>query len=97
MVMSGTSLLIFLLIAFVCGAIGRALAGGARGGLLVSIALGFIGAVAGSWIGHAFRLTDPFVVHIEGRPFPLLWSILGAAFIVMLLHVLTRRRSWLSV
>jgi len=93
MVMSGWSLLMLLLVALVCGAIGRAIAGGTRGGLLTSTALGFIGAIAGSWIGHAMHLTDPLVVHVGGRPFPMLWSIVGAAVIVLLLHVLTRRRS----
>ena len=44
MTMSLPALLILLVIAAVCGAVGKALAGSARGGLLVSIVLGFIGA-----------------------------------------------------
>src|SRR5262245_39601368 len=39
--MSGTALLILLVIAAVCGAIGKMLGGGARGGLITSMALGF--------------------------------------------------------
>jgi uncharacterized membrane protein YeaQ/YmgE (transglycosylase-associated protein family) len=93
MVMSGASLLMLLLVALICGALGRAIAGGTRGGLLTSIALGFIGAIAGSWMGHALHLADPLIVRVGGRPFPLLWSILGAAVIVLLLHMITARRS----
>jgi len=97
MVMTGTSLLMLLLVALICGAVGRAIAGGTRGGLLTSIALGFIGAIAGSWIGHALHVADPLVVHVGGRPFPLMWSIIGAAVIVLLLHVITRRGSSLWI
>ena len=40
--------LIFLLvIAALCGAVGRAIAGEIRGGLIVSIAVGFVGALLG--------------------------------------------------
>src|SRR5262249_58611572 len=38
---------ILLVVAGVCGAIGKAIAGYSRGGCLVSIALGFIGALLG--------------------------------------------------
>ena len=43
--------LIFLLvIAAICGAVGRAIAGEIRGGLVVSIAVGFVGALLGPWL-----------------------------------------------
>ena len=45
-------LLLYLLIAALAGGIGRAIAGGTRGGCVVSIALGFIGALLGSWIAR---------------------------------------------
>jgi uncharacterized membrane protein YeaQ/YmgE (transglycosylase-associated protein family) len=40
-------LIVLIVIAAICGAIGKALAGGAQGGLITSIALGFIGALLG--------------------------------------------------
>ena len=42
--MTVVSLLLLLLVAGVCGSVGQAIAGYSRGGCLVSIALGFIGA-----------------------------------------------------
>lgn len=42
--------LILLLIAGICGALGQAIAGFSRGGCLVSIALGFVGAVCRSFL-----------------------------------------------
>ena len=47
---------VLLLIAAVCGALGKAFAGGSRGGIVTSIALGFVGAVFGSWIGRELKL-----------------------------------------
>jgi uncharacterized membrane protein YeaQ/YmgE (transglycosylase-associated protein family) len=85
-------LILLIVIAAVCGAIGRALAGGVRGGLIVSIALGFIGALLGSWVAAQLKLPEPLVVHISGHPFPILWSIIGAAVFVAIIHLVSGRR-----
>jgi uncharacterized membrane protein YeaQ/YmgE (transglycosylase-associated protein family) len=85
-------LLILLIIAAVCGAIGRSLAGGTQGGCLVSIALGFIGALIGSAIARRLHLPEPLLLNISGQRFPLLWSIIGAALLVALLHLISGRR-----
>ncbi|GMU67088.1 MAG: hypothetical protein AMXMBFR36_33620 [Acidobacteriota bacterium] len=92
MTMSLTTLLLLLVIAAVCGAIGKALAGGTRGGLLVSIVLGFVGALLGPWVAGLLKLPEPFMVSIGGHPFPVLWSIIGAALFVAILHLVSRRR-----
>lgn len=85
-------LLVLLVIAAICGAVGKALAGGGRGGLLVSTALGFIGALLGPWIARQMQLSEPFVLRVGGESFPILWSIIGAALFVALLHLLSGRR-----
>ncbi|HVS13625.1 MAG TPA: GlsB/YeaQ/YmgE family stress response membrane protein [Thermoanaerobaculia bacterium] len=90
--MSLTTLLLYLVVAAICGAIGKALAGSARGGLLVSIVLGFIGALLGPWLAGKLGLPEPFMVNIGGQPFPVLWSIIGAALFVALIHLISRRR-----
>ena len=85
-------LLVLLLVAAVCGAIGKAIAGGARGGFLVSLVLGFIGALLGTWLARQMRLPEIFVVSIDGHPFPIVWSIIGAALFVALVHLFSSRR-----
>jgi uncharacterized membrane protein YeaQ/YmgE (transglycosylase-associated protein family) len=95
--LSGPALIVLLLIAAVCGALGKAVAGGSRGGLITSIALGFIGAVFGSWMGRELRLPEPLVIQVSGHPFPIVWSIVGAAVIVVMLHVIMRPRSFARV
>ncbi|HVF92148.1 MAG TPA: GlsB/YeaQ/YmgE family stress response membrane protein [Blastocatellia bacterium] len=86
------SLLILLLVAGVCGALGQAIAGYSRGGCLVSIALGFIGALLGMWLAGALGLPELFAINIGGRAFPIIWSIIGAALFVAILSLFTRRR-----
>ena len=85
-------LILLIVIAAVCGAIGNALAGGIRGGLIVSTALGFIGALLGPLLAARLNLPEPLVVHISGHPFPILWSIIGAALFVAVIHLISGRR-----
>ncbi len=84
-------LLLLLVIAAVCGAIGQAIAGSVRGGLIVSMALGFIGALLGPWIARSLKLAEPFMVNIDGHAFPFFWSIIGAALFVAIIHLISRR------
>jgi len=85
------SLLMLLLIAGICGAIGQAIVG-FRGGVLVSIAIGFIGALIGMWLSGAMGLREMFAVNIGGKTFPIIWSIIGSVLFVALLGLFRGRR-----
>src|SRR6266545_4362750 len=63
-------LIVLLLIAGLCGALGQAIGGFSRGGCLVSIALGFIGALLGMWLARQLGLPELFPVHIGTTSFP---------------------------
>jgi uncharacterized membrane protein YeaQ/YmgE (transglycosylase-associated protein family) len=93
MTMTLTSLVILLVIACICGAIGQTLVGSSRGGLVTSVALGFVGAFLGAWIADRFNLPELFVLDVAGQAFPIVWSIIGAALLVVLIGLVTRRRS----
>ena len=84
-------LIILIVIAAICGALGGAIAGQVRGGFIVSLALGFIGALLGPWMAHQLRLPEPLMVNIGGQAFPVLWSIIGAAVFVAVIHLFSRR------
>jgi uncharacterized membrane protein YeaQ/YmgE (transglycosylase-associated protein family) len=86
-----TGLLVLLVIAGICGALGRSLGGGTRGGFLISIVVGFVGAVFGLVVADYLNLPEILRVNIDGRSFPVVWSILGGALFVALAHLLTGR------
>jgi uncharacterized membrane protein YeaQ/YmgE (transglycosylase-associated protein family) len=82
--------LVLLLVAGLCGAIAQALTGFSRGGCLVSIALGFVGALLGTWLAGALGLPEILTVQIGDKPFPIVWSVIGAALFAGVLSLLTR-------
>ena len=85
-------LLLLLLIAGICGSLGQAIAGYSRGGCLVSIALGFIGALLGMWLARLLGLPELIPVVIGGTSYPIIWSIIGSALFVAVITLLTRSR-----
>lgn len=86
--------LVLLLIAGICGALGQAIGGYSHGGCLVSIALGFIGALLGSWLAGRLGLPELLAIPVAGWKFPIIWSIIGAALFVALINLISRRRAW---
>ncbi|MEZ5332004.1 MAG: hypothetical protein R2991_08090 [Thermoanaerobaculia bacterium] len=85
-------LLILLLIAGLCGAVGQAITGFTRGGCLASIGVGFVGALIGTFVARALGLPEIFAVSVGGTAFPIVWSILGGALFVAVIALLSRRR-----
>ena len=90
--MTLVDLLILLLVAGVCGALGQAIGGYTRGGCLVSIALGFIGALLGTFLARKLGLPELLPVQIGGQSFPIIWSIIGAALFVAVIGLISRGR-----
>jgi uncharacterized membrane protein YeaQ/YmgE (transglycosylase-associated protein family) len=84
--------LVLLVVAGLCGALGQAISGFSRGGCLVSIALGFIGALVGMWLARSLGLPEPLPVVVGGKSFPVVWSIVGSALFVAVISLLTRSR-----
>ena len=80
--------LVLLLVAGICGSLAQSLVGYSRGGCLVSIVLGFIGALLGTWLAREAGLPELFSIQIGGRTFPVIWSIIGAALFAALLALI---------
>jgi uncharacterized membrane protein YeaQ/YmgE (transglycosylase-associated protein family) len=83
-------LLLLLIVAAVCGSLGMAISGYSRGGCLMSIALGFIGALIGVWLARELSLPEPLMLDVGGMAFPIVWSIIGSALFVAVLSFLSR-------
>jgi len=86
------NLLVLLIVAGLCGAAGNALAGGSRNGCFLSIALGFIGALLGTWLAGVLGLPEIFTLSLAGAKIPIVWSIIGSALFVAIITLLTRKR-----
>lgn len=84
--------LVLLLVAAVAGALGQAIVGYSAGGCLVSIALGFVGALIGTWLRTELGLPEPFPIVIQGQSFSLIWAIIGAALFVAVISLVSGRR-----
>ncbi len=90
--MTIVELLLLLVVAGICGSIGEAIAGYSAGGCLVSVALGFIGALLGRWLAGILGLPEVFAVQIGGKAFPIVWSIIGSALFVAVISLFSYRR-----
>ena len=89
--MSLLELLILLLIAGICGAVGKAIVGYFPGGFLASIGVGFVGALIGTWVARLAGLPELFAIRIGGTAFPIVWSILGSTLFVALISLISGR------
>lgn len=80
-------LILFLVFGLIVGALARLLVPGREpGGWIVSMLLGIAGSFVGGLAGRALGL------YREGEPAGFIMSLLGAVVLVVLYHVVARRR-----
>ena len=90
--MTVVEVLIVLVVAAICGSLAQIITGYSRGGIIVAMVLGFIGALFGLWIARNLGFPEPFVLTVGDAKFPIFWSIIGATLFIALISMLTRRR-----
>jgi uncharacterized membrane protein YeaQ/YmgE (transglycosylase-associated protein family) len=90
--MSLFQILLLLLIAGICGSIARSLVGFSKGGCVLSIAVGFVGAIIGNWLARELNLPEFFSLNIGGTNFPVVWSIIGAVVFSGILSALSSNK-----
>lgn len=93
MSMSALEFVLLLVIAGVCGAIGQAIAGYSRGGLLAAVGVGFIGALVGTWFARLLGLPEIFAIRLGNTSFPIIWSIAGSTLFVAIISLIARGRT----
>jgi uncharacterized membrane protein YeaQ/YmgE (transglycosylase-associated protein family) len=84
--------LLLLLVAAIIGALGQAVGGYSTPGCAMSIVIGFVGALIGRWIQRAFGFPTFWVVYVGDTKFAIVWSVIGAAILVLVLRLLMGRR-----
>jgi len=82
-------IVISLIVAGIAGSIARSLSGFSRGGCIISIVVGFVGAMIGSWLSRELQLPDPFVLQIGENSYNILWTIIGAVIFTAVLSLIT--------
>lgn len=90
--MTFVDFLILLVVAGIIGALGQAIGGYSTPGCAMSVVIGFVGAIIGRWLPGMLHLPLFFTVDVAGTHFPVVWSVIGAAILVILLRVILGRR-----
>ena len=85
-------ILVLLIIAGITGGIGRSLVGFKRGGCIISIVVGFIGAYIGTILAREFNFPDFWSFEIRGISYPIVWSIVGAAVFTAILSLIVPKK-----
>jgi len=88
--MTITEVLLLLLIAAVCGAVGQSIAGFDLGGCLVSIVVGFIGAYIGMWISRKLGWPEMLAIKVGSKTFPIIWAVIGSAVFTLVVGLIRR-------
>lgn len=86
-------LIVWVIVAAICGGIGEAIAGYSPGGFFGSVAIGLVGAWLGTFLARSLGLPAILTFTFNNVTIELLWAILGAALFVFLLGMI-RRPAW---
>ena len=84
------SLLLCLILAAGLGILSQRILGFKVGGLFVSIFIGFVGAILGREMVHWFHLPELVHLSIEGRPFPVIWCVVGGLLSTFMVGMIAR-------
>ena len=90
--LSLTQIIVWLVIALICGAVAQALLGYSHIGLLSATALGLLGALVGTWLASALRMPQMLTINVFGVQAELLWCTVGAILVIALTQALRSRR-----
>ena len=91
-VLSLTQIIVWLVIALICGAVAQALLGYSHIGLLSATALGLLGALVGTWLASLLHLPPMLTINVFGVQAELLWCTVGAILVIALTQALRSRR-----
>lgn len=90
--MSLADFLILLVMAALLGALSQKILGFQMGGWILATVLGFLGLLLGRWLVYQFGLWEPVTISVLGRPFPLMWCVIGGVSMTIFAAWLSRRR-----
>jgi uncharacterized membrane protein YeaQ/YmgE (transglycosylase-associated protein family) len=80
--MNSIDLMLIVLVSVIFGSIGQLTSGYSKGGWIVNLALGFLGALAGVVVSRTLKAPVIYDLKINNVTFPLMYSVIGAVFFV---------------
>jgi uncharacterized membrane protein YeaQ/YmgE (transglycosylase-associated protein family) len=83
--------LTFLVIVAICASVAQAVFNFQKGGVLVSVVLGTLGAFIGIMISRALELPELFTIQVGPETIPIIWSIMGSGFFAIVLSLFLKR------
>ncbi len=91
--MSIGEIVLYLVVALICGLLGQMVAGRSLGGFVVSTIVGLIGAVIGTVLARALSAPEPLEIDVGGKEIPFVWAIVGAALFTLAVSFVRSRAS----
>ena len=89
---SATTMLVWLVIALISGAIAEALLGYSHIGLISATAVGLVGAMLGTWVAQLLHLPPLLTISLFGVQAELIWCTVGTVLLIIMLQTLRYRR-----
>jgi len=85
-------LLLTSVVAVVCAMLGLSTSRYSRGGCIVYMAFGFIGAFLGTWVSRSLGFANVPDLTIGVSKFPVIWSLVGSVLLVAAVGLFVRHR-----
>ncbi len=90
--MSVMEIVFLVVISIVCGVLGQWLSGVRVGGFIASAVVGFVGAWLGKWLAAKLELGYLLPVTIDGKAFPIVWAVVGAALLTFVVGFVMKKK-----
>lgn len=91
--MNWIGLALTVCVGFAFGVLGQLTSGYSKGGWIVFLFVGIIGAFLGVWAGRQFDLAEVYVLKIGSSvEYPIIWAIVGSVFLVAAMGLFVRPR-----
>ncbi len=88
--MNLVDLLLTILVAIICGTFAQFTSGYSRGGWIVNLGVGFLGALAGVVFSRMLNAPVIYDLKIGELSFPVIYSVIGSVFFLAAIGLMVR-------
>ena len=87
-------LLVYLVVAGIVGSVAQFLFGFGRGGFVVAVIIGLLGALLGDWLAAELGARALLPVEVAGETINLVWALIGSMIVLAVLGAVRGRAHW---